>query len=163
VIQEEEEEPNEAERKQIEDDEGAGKRSQMDGTEAERKQIEDDEGTGKLNQTDGTEAAIEEEEPNEAERKQIEDDEGAAKRSQAEEGGRNASDDNWLNCIVIAIAVLLVIAGLASPLLGPWRSRPARFFRLRSLRSRSARSFRLGSLRSSSARSFRLRLFWSTS
>jgi hypothetical protein len=64
-----EEEPNEAERKQIEDDEGAGKLSQTDGTEAERKQIEDDEGAGKRSQTDGAEAAIdeEEEEPNEAE------------------------------------------------------------------------------------------------
>jgi hypothetical protein len=98
AIEEEEEEPN----------------------EAERKQIEDNEGVGKLSQTDGTEAAIkeEEEEPNEAERKQIEDDEGAGKRSQAKEGGRKASDDDWLNCIIV-VAVLLVIAGLASPLLGP--------------------------------------------
>jgi hypothetical protein len=66
-----EEEPNEAERKQIEDDEGAGKLSQTDGTEAERKQIEDNKGAGNLSQTDSIEAAIEEEEeePNEAERK----------------------------------------------------------------------------------------------
>jgi hypothetical protein len=87
--------------------------------EAERKRIEDDEGTGKLSQTDGTEAPIdeeqeEEEELNEAERKQIEDDAGAGKRSQVEEGGRKVPDDDWLNRIVIAIAVLLVIAGLAS-------------------------------------------------
>jgi hypothetical protein len=41
--------------------------------EAERRQIEDDEGAGKLSQTDGTEAAIdeEEEEPNEGERKKL--------------------------------------------------------------------------------------------
>jgi hypothetical protein len=113
--------------------------------ETERKQIEDDETAGKRSQTDGTEA----------ERKQIEDDEGARKRSQAEEGGRNAPDDDWLNCIVITIAVLLVIAGLASLLLGPTRPGPWRI--------RSARFFRLRSLRSSSARFFRLRLFWSTS
>jgi uncharacterized membrane protein YjgN (DUF898 family) len=69
----------------------------------------------------GTKAAIEEEEeePNEAARKQIEGDECAGKRSQAEEGGRKAPNGNWLNCIVIAIVVLLVIAGLASSLLGP--------------------------------------------
>jgi hypothetical protein len=47
--------------------------------EAERKQIEDDEGAGKLSQNDSTEAAIDEEEedPNGAEGKQIEDDKGA--------------------------------------------------------------------------------------
>jgi hypothetical protein len=49
-----------------------------------------------------------EEELRKAERKQIEDDGGAGK----------APDDDWLNCIVIAIAVLLVITGLASPMLG---------------------------------------------
>jgi hypothetical protein len=37
AIEEEEEDPNEVERKQIEDDEGAGKLSQIDSTEAERK------------------------------------------------------------------------------------------------------------------------------
>jgi hypothetical protein len=71
--EEEKEEPNEAARKQIEDDEGAGKWSQTDGIKAERKQIEDDEGAGKGSQTDGAEAVIdeEEEEPNEAERKEL--------------------------------------------------------------------------------------------
>jgi hypothetical protein len=137
AIDEEEEKPNEAERKQIEDDEGAGKPSQ----------------------NDSTEAAIDEEEedPNEAERKQIEDDEGAGKLNQAEEGGRKTSDEDWLNCIVItiAIAVLLVITGPASPLLGPARPGP--------WRSRSVRSFRLRSVQSRSVRSFRLYLFWSTS
>jgi hypothetical protein len=63
-------------------------------------------------------AAIKEK-PNEAERKQIEDDGGAGKRSQAEEGGRKVPDDGWLERIVLAIAVLLVITWLASPLLCP--------------------------------------------
>jgi hypothetical protein len=98
----------------------------------------------------------EEEEPSKAERKQIEDDGGAGK----------ASDDGWLSWI--AIAFLLVITWLASPLLGPARphrpgprrSRSARSFRMDSLQSMSARSFRLGSVRSrAAAPSFRVHLF----
>jgi anti-sigma factor RsiW len=40
--------------------------------------------------------------------------------AQAEEGGRNAPDDGWLNRIGITLAVLLVIAAIAAIVLPPF-------------------------------------------